>query len=64
MNASKVLELIWLFLAVLCLVMGVYAWYSSGLEKSYMFFILSALAVFMAYLRRYRRNKLETNSNK
>lgn len=64
MNASKVLEVVWVFLAVLCLVMGVYAWYTSGFEKSYMFFLLSVLAVFMAYLRRLRRNKLETNSNK
>ncbi len=64
MNTSKVMEVIWLLLAVLCLAMGTYAWYSSGIEKSYMFFLLSVLAVIMAYLRRYRRNKFETNSNR
>ncbi|MGE0077730.1 MAG: hypothetical protein AB7S48_07720 [Bacteroidales bacterium] len=49
------LELIWLGLAIFCLSVGIYATIKSGFSVSYMFFILSVLAVAMYYMRRRRR---------
>ncbi|KAF5079689.1 hypothetical protein DSECCO2_126820 [anaerobic digester metagenome] len=52
---SVVLETIWVILAVVCLGMGIYATSKAGLEQSYMFFLLSVLALLMFFARRRKR---------
>ncbi len=54
MNASKIMEYIWLVLVVVCMVLGVLSTIDKGIENSYPFFILSILAIAMFYLRRKR----------
>ncbi|MBN1989126.1 MAG: hypothetical protein JW783_07020 [Bacteroidales bacterium] len=52
---SVVLETIWIVLAVVCLGMGIYATSKAGIGQSYMFFLLSVLALLMFVARRRKR---------
>lgn len=54
MNASKVMEYIWLVLAIVCMVLGVLSTLEKGIAIGYPFFILTLLALAMFYLRRKR----------
>ncbi|MFO8020943.1 MAG: hypothetical protein R6U65_00650 [Perlabentimonas sp.] len=55
------MESIWFVLAVLCLALAIYATIKQGINQSYMFFILSAVAALMGGLRMYRRKNNLTN---
>ena len=62
MNAlPKVLEIIWVVLALVCLALAINSTIKFGLENSYMFYILSAVALGMFLLRRFRRKSLSKN---
>ncbi len=52
-NIIHVLELVWLSLAVLSLLAGIYNWMQAGISESIMFFVIALMSVLM-YL--YRRN--------
>jgi 4-hydroxybenzoate polyprenyltransferase len=52
---SYILEIIWLLIAVACLVLGFYRTYKIGLGHSYMIFIISIIAFVMYSIRRYIR---------
>jgi membrane protein implicated in regulation of membrane protease activity len=56
---AYILELIWLGLAVFCIGVGIYATINTGFQTSYMFFVLSALAIIMYFIRRRRRLNME-----
>jgi membrane protein implicated in regulation of membrane protease activity len=65
-NMSKIpmaLEAIWLVLALLCMAIGIHSTIKIGIAQSYMFFILSAVAVLMYLLRRYRRKNYSSDKN-
>ncbi len=47
-----VLEIVWLLLALLGLLAGIYNWFRSGPGESVMFFIIAALAFMMYFFRR------------
>ncbi|MDY0200053.1 MAG: hypothetical protein WC951_05190 [Bacteroidales bacterium] len=57
----KVLEIIWLVLAVACLVLAINSTSKFGIENSYIFYILSVVALGMFLLRRFRRKSLSNN---
>lgn len=59
----KALEIIWLILAVICLGLGIHSTIGKGLNESYMFFILTLVALLMFALRRYRRKSLSSNQS-
>lgn len=69
MNAlPKILEIIWVILALACLALGINATIKFGIENSiengsYMFYILSVVAFGMFLLRRYRRKSLSNKNN-
>jgi len=50
---TRILEIVWITLAVLSLLAGFYNWYHLGLDESVMFFVITVLSLFM-YI--YRRN--------
>lgn len=54
---AYILELIWLFLAMLCLAIGIYSLIATKVEANYMFFVLSIVAFLMFLLRRNKRLK-------
>jgi hypothetical protein len=54
---TYIIEIVWLVLAIFCLAMGTYASIRIGFDQSYMFYILSVMALLMYLLRRYRRLK-------
>ncbi|MGF1586303.1 MAG: hypothetical protein ACFCUM_13340 [Bacteroidales bacterium] len=47
------LELVWISLAILSFLAGIYNWYQTGFNDSMMFFVITILS-FMMFL--YRRN--------
>lgn len=49
---SRVIEIIWLCLAAICLIMGTVKAVQFGIKYSYMFYILAAVATAMFFLRR------------
>lgn len=58
---AVVMEVIWIILALICIGFGVYSTLKVGFSQSYMFFILSIVAVLMFMLRRYKRKQLTSN---
>lgn len=52
-----ILEYIWAALAALCLVLGIHSTLRVGISMSYMFFVLSALALAMFGIRRIKRTR-------
>lgn len=60
-KTSVIMESIWFVLAVLCLALAIYATIKQGINQSYMFFILSAVAALMGGLRMYRRKNNPSN---
>lgn len=48
-----ILEIVWMSLAIISFVAGLYNWYDQSLQDSFIFFIITLLAILM-YL--YRRN--------
>lgn len=59
----RVLEIIWLVLAAVCLGFAIYATVTVGFSQSYMFFILALVALLMFFIRRHRRLSLASNQN-
>lgn len=59
----RILEVVWLVLAVICLGFAIYATATVGFNQSYMFFILALVAVLMYFIRRHRRRTLTSNQN-
>ena len=57
----KILEIIWVILAIVCFALAINATIKFGIEQSFMFFVLSAVALGMFFLRRYRRKSLSNN---
>ena len=54
---SRVLEIFWLIVFVITLGIAIYDTLNKGLAKSYMFYIMSSLALLMYFARRgLRRN--------
>ncbi len=52
---SYILEIVWLLIAVACLILGFYRTYKIGLGQSYMILIISVIAFIMYSVRRYLR---------
>ncbi len=59
----RILEVVWLLLAAICLGFAIYATVTVGFNQSYMFFILALVAVLMYFIRRHRRRTLASNQN-
>ncbi len=51
MSTNNVLKILWFFLAIFCVVLGVKNWLNNGFENSYVFFILAVLAFMMFWFR-------------
>ncbi len=47
-----ILEIVWLVLAILSLLAGLFTWYSEGLGESLMLFIITIISIFMYFYRR------------
>ncbi|MDD2279095.1 MAG: hypothetical protein PHD06_01650 [Bacteroidales bacterium] len=58
---AVVLEIIWLILAFICVGFGIYITVKVGFNQSYMFFILSVVALLMYTLRRHKRKQASSN---
>jgi flagellar biogenesis protein FliO len=61
-SLPKILEYIWLILAAVCLVMAIHATMKIGFSNSYMYFILTGVALLMYLLRRFRRKSNESKN--
>ncbi len=46
------LEIIWLVLAILSFLAGLFTWYSEGLSDSLMLFAIAVISLFMYFYRR------------
>ncbi len=53
----------WLTLAVICLLFAIYRSFLAGFNEGYMFFILSAVALIMFFLRKKVRVASEKKKN-
>jgi hypothetical protein len=51
-NLTHVLEIVWLSVAILSLLAGIYNWYSHGAGESLMFLVIMLLALMMYVFRR------------
>lgn len=47
-----ILEIVWLVLAILSFLAGLFTWYSEGLAESLMLFIIAIISLFMYFYRR------------
>jgi hypothetical protein len=57
-NRNRILEIIWLIVAMLSIVAGIHKTYvDSGFRESYLFFIITFIAVLMYLFRRKLRKK-------
>lgn len=56
-SVSIILEGLWLVIAIAMFVMGIYASINHGFKNSYTFFIITAIAAFLFYVRRSLRLK-------
>jgi hypothetical protein len=58
------MEILWLLIAVTCLILGFYRTFKIGLGQSYIIFILSVVAFIMYTVRRYiRKSHKNTGTN-
>lgn len=60
-KGALILEYVWLILAIFAAIFGTYKFTNAGFEKSYVFYIISAIASFMYVLRRALRKFQENN---
>jgi hypothetical protein len=56
-NILRMLELVWLAIALLSLLAGIYNWHMFGFGESSMFFIIALLAFMMYFYRKHLRIK-------
>lgn len=49
---TYILEIVWMSLAIISFLAGLYNWYESGLQESLMFFVITFLAIMMYFYRR------------
>jgi Flp pilus assembly protein TadB len=55
---TRILEIVWLSLAILSFLAGLYNWYGHGPGESVMFFVITLLSLMMYFFRRnMRRSK-------
>jgi len=60
-KGALILEYVWLTLAIFAALFGTHKFVKLGFEKSYIFYIISAIASFMYILRRALRKFQENN---
>jgi len=53
------LEIVWLTVAVFCVLAGIRKTYFEGFKESYLFFIMAGISLFMYYYRRNQRKKFK-----
>lgn len=51
-NLAHILEIVWLTLAILGFLAGIYSWYQPGNGDSLMFLVITLLALMMYFYRR------------
>ena len=56
-NSNRILEVFWLIVAVFTLATGIHSTLKHGFRNSYMFFIMTALALLLYLARRALRMK-------
>jgi len=61
-KAAHILEIFWLIIAILSLGAGIHQTYYEGISRSWLFLIITLLALGMYYLRRNLRKKTEDES--
>jgi len=60
---AKTFEILWLIIAILCLITAIHQTFNEGISKSYVFFIFSLVAFFMYSIRKHIRKTKKDNSN-
>lgn len=60
-KGALILEFVWLALAIFAVLFGTHKFIKMGFEKSYIFYIIAAIASFMFILRRSIRKFQENN---
>jgi len=60
----KILEILWLVIGIGSILVGTYETYSNGLDKAYMFLIVTVVAGIMYTIRRRQRIKQDQESDK
>ncbi len=61
-KGALILEYVWLTLAFVAVLIGIYKISYNGLNNSYVFFIIAAVASFMYMIRRAMRKYTENNN--
>lgn len=60
-KGALILEYVWLTLAIIAVLIGIYKIIYTGLNQSYIFFIIAAVASFMYMIRKAMRKFIENN---
>jgi len=60
---SKILEVLWLIVSIMCLSAGIHQTINEGISKSYVFFIFSFIAFIMYSIRKQVRKTQKENSD-
>ncbi len=58
-NLAKILEIVWLIAAVLAIGAGIHQTIREGVEKSWLFFLISVISFAMYFFKRKMRKMLE-----
>lgn len=59
----KLMEYLWLTLALFCFIFAIYVTFVKNFKESYIFFIFTAICVIMYFLRKKMRQKFENQDN-
>ena len=62
-KVSRIFEILWIIVAVLCLSAAIHQTIYEGISKSYVFFIFSLIAFVMYSVRKQIRKSKKDNSN-
>jgi uncharacterized membrane protein YgaE (UPF0421/DUF939 family) len=60
---SKIREIFWLIMAVLCTAIGIHQTIKQGIKLSYIFFILAIFAILFFYVRKSMRKNNNANQS-
>jgi len=62
-KVSRIFEVLWIIVAILCLSAAIHQTIYEGISKSYVFFIFSLIAFAMYFVRKQIRKSKKDNSN-
>jgi len=62
-KAIRILEIVWLVIAVIAILIGTYETLNAGIGESYIFFIFTVIAGIMHTIRKRQRKRMESEGD-